>query len=134
MKERKNLKKNLFEYSDTLTDLPGFTKTIQHDIIIRDEAQFKLSQSYPIPYSLEPQLHHELQICLDLGVIGLPKSSYCSPLLAVCKKDGTHRFCLDCRSLNQQTVFDAEPIEETKSIFSKFDLTSGYWQVSTCNT
>ncbi|KAF2352940.1 Reverse transcriptase domain, partial [Trinorchestia longiramus] len=79
-----------------------------------------------------------LEKWMRMGIVTPSTSPYYSPLLAVRKKDGTHRFCLDCRHLNSQTVFDAEPITDTtaifthlagKTIFSKMDLTSGYWQV-----
>ena len=53
-------------------------------------------------------------------------------------KDGTLRFCIDFRKLNDVTVKDAHPlpwINDTlkalkgAKIFSILDLKSGYWQV-----
>ncbi len=58
--------------------------------------------------------------------------------MIVRKKDGSIRFCIDYRKLNQRTTKDAYAIpriEETLHLlagskyFTKLDLKSGYWQV-----
>ena len=54
------------------------------------------------------------------------------------KKDGTTRFCIDYRKLNDVTVKDSYPLPRTDDCldslagsmwFSTLDLSSGYWQV-----
>lgn len=54
------------------------------------------------------------------------------------KKDGSQRFCVDCRQVNAATVKDAyllTHINDSLSVlsgtkwFSKLDLPSGYWLV-----
>lgn len=125
-------------YQEVFSNTPGLTQTLSHHIKLRDDYAVRLQHSYPIPLALESTLRTELDKWLELGVVEPSRSPYCSPLLAVRKKDGTHRFCLDCRQLNAQTVFDGEPIADPQKIFaeiaqaryfSKLDLTSGYWQV-----
>ena len=125
-------------YSDVFSAIPGRTNTLQHAIRVRVSEPLRLQHSYPLPLALEPTLRQELSAWLDAGVVEPSQSPFCSPLLAVRKKDGSHRFCLDCRQLNAQTVFDSEPISDPRQIFasiskakyfSKLDLTSGYWQV-----
>lgn len=126
------------EFKNLFTDIPGKTTAVVHEIRLKDEGNLNLQHSYPLPLALEPQLKQNIKEWLKLGIIEPSTSPYCSPLLAVRKKDGTHRFCLDCRHLNNKTEFDAEPIADIKAIFSrlsgksiysKIDLTSGYWQL-----
>ena len=126
------------EFGDVFSASPGLTSTLQHEIRISGTEPLRLQHSYPLPLALEPTLRQELDSWLEAGVVEPSQSPYCSPLLAVRKKDGTHRFCLDCRQLNAQTIFDSEPISDPQKIFtqisgaryfSKLDLTSGYWQV-----
>ena len=79
-----------------------------------------------------------LQEMLDIGVIRKSHSLWASTLVLVWKKDGTLRFCIDFRKLNNQTIKDAyllPCIDETLNslqglqLFSSLDLKSGYWQV-----
>ena len=126
----------LASFHDVLDDLPGRTNVLELDIKLVDEKPFR--HSYAMPHHLSKQLKADLDIWMQLGIVERSNSPYCSPLLAVRKKDGTHRFCLDCRQLNARTIFDGEPIADHAHIFtllskaeflSKMDLASGFWQV-----
>ena len=75
---------------------------------------------------------------LDKGVIEESRGSWSSPVVLVGKKDGTTRFCVDFRKVDELTKRDAHPlpkIDETLDMlagtkwFSTLDLASGYWQV-----
>lgn len=75
---------------------------------------------------------------LQYGVVQSSTSPWAAPIVLVKKKDGTTRFCVDYRKLNNVTRKDAYPlphIDETldalsgAKVFSTLDLASGYWQV-----
>ena len=72
------------------------------------------------------------------GVVEQSDSPWCSPVVLVEKKDGTPRFCVDYRALNEVTVKDSYPlprIDDTLDAlagvtwFSTLNLKSGYYQV-----
>ncbi|XP_011270963.1 hypothetical protein CAOG_09222, partial [Capsaspora owczarzaki ATCC 30864] len=74
---------------------------------------------------------------LKTGMIVESESAFCSQPMFVKKGDGW-RVCMDSRRLNEATIRDRYPspdalalIDKLKGakIFSKFDLTSAFWQV-----
>ena len=84
------------------------------------------------------EVREHLKEMLEIGAIRESTSPFSSNVVIVRKKDGTIRFCIDYRKLNQRTVKDAYPIprkDDTlhslagSKYFSTLDLKSGYWQV-----
>ena len=75
---------------------------------------------------------------LDSGVITTSVSPWASPIVLVTKKDGTVRFCVDYRKVNQVAKFDAYPMPRVEEVFESIgpanfittlDLAKGYWQI-----
>ena len=72
------------------------------------------------------------------GVIRPSDSPWSAPIVILKKKDGTCRFCVDFRRLNDVTVKDAYPLPRIEDNldamagsrwFTTLDMASGYWQV-----
>ena len=79
----------------------------------------------------------EIQNMVKHGVIELSSSPRASPIVVLCKKDGTTRCCVDYCRLNFATVKDSYPlprlddsINASSSLcwLSRRDLASAYWK------
>ena len=115
----------------------GHTDAVRHRIILTDDKPFKEPCRRVHP-SLMNEVREHLKEMLEDGVIRESSSPWASNVVIVRKKDGTIRFCIDLRKLNQRTKKDAYSIpriEDTLHLlrgakyFSKLDLKSGYWQI-----
>ena len=116
--QKKQVFEVLKEYSDVLTDRPGKTTLLEHEIKLTTQEPVRV-KPYPIPFQGEQVIIDEVKTMLDLGVIEPSTSPYCSPIVLVKKPDGTNRFCIDFRKLNSVTVFDAEPIPIPEELMTK---------------
>jgi hypothetical protein len=79
-----------------------------------------------------------LKKMLDAGVIQESVSDWASSPVLIRKKDGSVRWCIDYRALNNVTVKDTFPLPLIDDCldtlagniwFSKLDANSAYWQV-----
>ncbi|CAF3904830.1 unnamed protein product [Rotaria sordida] len=97
---------------------------------------------YTPPYRRSPQDHQtiteETAKLLKQDSIEPSTSPWCSPVVLVRKKDGTTRFCVDYRKLNDITVKDSFPLPRIEDIFDQLsqstcfttlDFKSGYFQI-----
>ena len=91
-----------------------------------------------LPYATRQAALDERDKMLGEGVIEPSSSPWCSPILLVKKKDGSVRFCVDLRKVNEVTLKDRYPLPNISECldtlagskwFCTLDLTSGYWQV-----
>jgi hypothetical protein len=83
-------------------------------------------------------IQEETEKMLKNGIIRPSMSPWSSPVVIVRKKDGTPRFCIDYRKINNITQKDVYPLPRIDDIieqlsesrwFTKFDLKNGYFQV-----
>ncbi|KRZ48049.1 Transposon Ty3-G Gag-Pol polyprotein [Trichinella nativa] len=139
-KHRSALAAILKEFADVLStsdeDL-GRTSLVRHAIHTGDAKPVRCSPRR-IPYHQRAQVESLLDEMLRQDVVEPSSSPWASPIVLVRKKDGSCRFCVDYRQLNNLTRKDAHPlprIDDTLDAlagaqwFSTLDLASGYWQV-----
>ena len=115
----------------------GKTHVAEHEIKLTDTEPFK-ERFRRIPPPLVEEVRAHVKEMLDAGVIQPSNSPWSNAVVLVRKKDGSLRFCVDFRRLNQKTVQDAYQlprITETLDLlqgmccFSCLDLKSGFWQI-----
>lgn len=135
--QRQEVWELLQKYESCFSNEPGSTTLIEHVIELTTDEPVRV-KPYPVSYAMQDQVKKEVESLIDGGLIEPSTSPYCSPLLLVAKKDGTHRPVIDFRQLNKITRFDAEPMPDAENIFakihsakylSKVDCTKGYNQV-----
>ena len=123
-------------FSKGITDL-GNRDLVKHNIKLSDETTFK-EPHRRIPPALFQEVRGHLTEMIEAGTIRPSSSPYSSNVVIARKKDGTIRFCIDFRKLNNKTVKDAYAIPRVENTlhllagakyFTKLDLRSGYWQV-----
>lgn len=115
----------------------GETDCVLH-IINTGQARFIKQAPRRIPIYQKEEVSQELKRMLDVGVIKPSKSPCGSPIVIVRKSDGSIRFCVDDRKVNELTIKDSYPLPRINdsldvlhksSWYSVLDLQSGFWEV-----
>jgi hypothetical protein len=91
-----------------------------------------------LPLAKQQTVREKIDEMRRQGIIEPASGPWASPIVLVSKKDGSTRFCVDYRRLNNITRKDSYPLPRIDTIldslegscwFSTLDLKSGYWQV-----
>ncbi|KAK8788355.1 hypothetical protein V5799_021870 [Amblyomma americanum] len=121
-------------YADPVRQTP-LTK---HRIIVADDQRPLCQRPYRVSSKERDAIRHQVTQMLQDDVIQPSTSPWASPVVLVTKKDGTLRFCVDYRRLNNVTKKDVYPLPRIDdsldrlrhaTYFSSLDLRSGYWQI-----
>ncbi|KAM7288160.1 uncharacterized protein ISCGN_031849 [Ixodes scapularis] len=135
--EKKQVATLIGEFEEIFSDLPEKTNLIECDLKLTTEAPVHVKQ-YPLRIKVHETVEKEITEMLRLGGIERSTSPFNAPIVLVKKSDGSSRFCIDFRRLNDVLVADAEPIPRVdvtfakvgcKRFFTKLDLAKEYWQV-----
>ena len=138
--EQQQLAQLLIDYEDVFAkdefDLGKFD-AVEHVIETGDAKPVKQRiRRTPLCFAGEEEAH--LQKMLDAGVIQESTSDWASAPVLIRKRDGTVRWCVDYRALNDKTVKDLYPLPLIDDCldtvagsvwFSKLDANMAYWQV-----
>ena len=141
--DKDKLLRLLFKYHDCISankhDL-GRSSIIKHKIDLKSHDPVHKKQ-FRIPEEHLPFLHEYVDNLEKSGCIQISHSPWNSPLFLVKKHHGSSSFRLvqDFRALNAQTFENKYAMKEIQEyidsigrsrskVFSKMDLTSGYWQ------
>ncbi|RWS00391.1 hypothetical protein B4U79_07363 [Dinothrombium tinctorium] len=134
------LRKIVTEFSDvhSRSNLElGHCKIGQFHIDVKDAKPVK-QNPYRCSLREDDLIGQFIEELLQNDIIEPSNSPWASPIVIVKKKDGTSRMCIDYRKVNSFTVKDSYPLPRIDDIFdsladakifSKFDLTSGYYQI-----
>ena len=115
----------------------GRTSLVKHSIDTGDSRPIK-QPPRRFPYTQQRQIEEEVSKMLEQGVIQESDSPWASQIVLV-RKDGSIRFCVDYRFVNDVTKRDAYPLPNITDCmdtlkgaawFCTLDLACGYWQVA----
>lgn len=137
--ENKSLLEIIKKFESISFEKKGLGKThlVKHKIVTTGPPIKQ--RYYPLSPARQKQLEAEVDEMLKLGVIRPSRSPWSSPVLIVTKKDGTGRFCLDSRKINNVTIRDSYPLPYISRILDKLggaryvssiDLSKAFWQIA----
>lgn len=140
MKQKRQVSSLLSKYATVFSESDhnlGRTGIIKYRIPTGDARPIK-QPPRRVPVHMQEVVERQMDQMLSDGVIQPSSSPSASGIVLVRKKDGTRRFCVDYRRLNDVTIKDAYPLSRVdesleqlagSSWFSCLDISSGYWQV-----
>lgn len=129
------------EYSCIFSSSPsdmGRTELAMHSIDTQGSHPVKIPPRR-LPLAKLEDARKLVKEMAEKDVVRPSKSPWAAPVVLVKKKDGSQRFCVDYRRLNELTKKDSYPLPRMDTIlsslgesrwFSTLDLQSGYWQVA----
>ena len=121
--------------------LTGTMQTSPVNIRLRSGvAPLCVTSARKVPYPLRDAVKSELERMEKTGVIRsvTEPTDWCSPMVAVKKKSGDVRICVDLKHLNKAvcrehytlpSLDDIAPKLKNSKLFSKLDAASGFWQI-----
>ncbi len=124
--------------SNSLFDT-GRSQTIAHNIQLKKQDPIYMKQ-FRIPDAQLEAVQNHVEELLKLGVVRPSRSKFNNPIYLVSRFDGGLRIVHDFRAINQETLLEPYSMKNLQDsmedlsragskLFSKIDLTSGFWQM-----
>ena len=138
--ERQAIASLLIRHKDTFSKSEwdiGLTNVAEHSINTGDAQPIK-QHPRRVPLAHADDEKRAIEDLLQKGVIRKSTSPWASPIVLVKKKSGAIRPCVDYRKVNALVKPDGFPLPRVQdcldavagaTVFSSFDLTSGYFQI-----
>lgn len=113
-------------------------RDFNHNIPLVPNAKPVNAKPYRYAPKQKDEIERQVKVMLQQGIIKDSSSPFASPVLLVKKKDGSWRFCVDYRGLNDITIKNKFPMPVVDELldelagakwFTKLDLRSGYHQI-----
>ena len=113
-------------------------RDFNHNIPLMPNAKPVNAKPYRYASKQKDEIERQVKVMLQQGIIKDSSSPFASPVLLVKKKDGSWRFCVDYRGLNDITIKNKFPMPVVDELldelagakwFTKLDLRSGYHQI-----
>ena len=138
-RDAKELRKLLEEYRSVWENpnIVGRAKVGEHRIDTGEALPVALP-TRRVAWVERDKIQEEVNKMKEQNVVVDSESPWSSPPVLVKKKDGSVRFCIDYRKLNEATVADKYPLPRIDDVldalskgcyFSVIDLKAGYWQI-----
>jgi len=114
------------------------TKATEHRIELKPGSKPVRLNPYRMGSRTRELIKAQVDRMLKLEVIEPSQSEWASPVVLIPKPDGSPRFCIDYRQLNERTVRDSYPLPRMDDcldslgdaqFFSMLDCNAGYWQI-----
>ena len=139
-RNKERLREVLHSYSDIFIEdpkKPPEAKLVSH-VIDTKNAQPTRDKLRRLPPKWAHEIEKQLEEMIMNGICRPSKSPWSSQVLLSKKKDGSMRFVIDYRKLNNVTIRDEYPMPNIKDLidelegseyFSCMDLPSAYWHI-----
>ena len=132
-------RKMLEKHDDMWSGHLGEITTVQHHIDLKPGARPIYQKPRRTGLSARKFVGEEVDRMLKAKVIEPAQCEWASPLVLAPKSDGSFRFCVDYRKLNEVTIKDTYPLPRMDdcidslgeaTVFSSLDANWGYWQIA----